>query len=291
MLEFVKKNTIYETVVGSTCYGLNTPGSDIDIKGICIPPKEYYFGLSTFEQQELSKDHIVYALKKFVNMAKDCNPNIIEMLYVDDKFIRKIDKYGQMLRDNRHLFLSTKARHTFSGYAFAQLKRIMNHRKWIMFKEERPKEEDFFRDKTRQTSNGVVDYQKFLEHDYDAALKKYNQYLSWKKNRNPERAVLEEKYGYDCKHGMHLIRLLRMGVEILTEGKVNVLRTDREELLDIRNGKWEYDKLVDYAEKLQDDVALIYDKSDLQKTPDYNKINKLLQDMTEEFLYGNHCRS
>lgn len=287
MLEFVKKNTIYETVVGSTCYGLNTPESDIDIKGICIPPKEYYFGLERFEQQELGKDHVIYALNKFVNLAKDCNPNIIEMLYVDDKFIRKMDKYGKMLRDNRHLFLSTKARHTFSGYAFAQLKRIKNHRKWIMFKEERPKEEDFFRDKTRQTSAGVVHYQKFLEHDYDVALKKYNQYLSWKKNRNPDRAILEEKYGYDCKHGMHLIRLLRMGVEILTEGKVNVLRTDREELLDIRNGKWEYDKLVDYAEKLQDDVALIYDKSDLPRSVDYNKINKLLQEITEGFLNEN----
>ena len=288
MLEFVKKNTIYETVVGSTCYGLNTPESDIDIKGICIPPKEYYFGLKTFEQQELGKDYIIYALKKFVNMAKDCNPNIIEMLYVDDKFIRKIDKYGQMLRDNRHLFLSTKARYTFSGYAFAQLKRIKNHRKWIMFKEERPKEEDYFRDKTRQTSSGIVHYKKFLEHDFDVAFKKYNQYLTWKKNRNPDRAVLEEKYGYDSKHAMHLIRLLHMGVEILTEGKVNVLRLDREELLDIRNGKWEYDKLVSYAEKLQDDVALVYDKSDLQKIPDYNKINKLLQEITEGFLNENN---
>ena len=75
-----------------------------------------------------------------------------------------------------------------------------------------------------------------------------------------------------------------MGVEILTTGKVNVLRLDREELLDIRNGKWEYDKLVDYAEKLQDDVALIYDKSDLPRSVDYNKINKLLQEITEGFL-------
>ena len=41
MEDFVLKNMIYKTVVGSTAYGLNTKDSDIDIKGICIEPKEY----------------------------------------------------------------------------------------------------------------------------------------------------------------------------------------------------------------------------------------------------------
>ncbi|MFA5049275.1 MAG: nucleotidyltransferase domain-containing protein, partial [Patescibacteria group bacterium] len=84
MLDFVESNTIYRTIVGSTCYGLNTPTSDIDMKGICIPPKEYYFGLKKFEQQENGKDDTTYAIKKFVSLARDCNPNIIEMLYVDE---------------------------------------------------------------------------------------------------------------------------------------------------------------------------------------------------------------
>jgi predicted nucleotidyltransferase len=284
MLEFVEKNTIYKTIVGSTCYGLNTAESDIDIKGICIPPKEYYFGLQTFEQQEIGKDHVIYALKKFVNMAKDCNPNIIEMLYVDDKFIQKITSHGAYLRENRDMFLSQKAKYTFSGYAFAQLERIKGHRKWIMFNEKEPKQEDFFCKKSRVVNGETIIYDHFREHEYDVALKKWNNYLKWKRERNPKRAILEEKYGYDCKHAMHLIRLLRMGIEILTEGKVCVLRNDRQELLDIRNGKWEYDKLVNYAEELQEDVTKAYEKSTLPKTPNYNKINELLQKITEDFL-------
>lgn len=285
MLEFVEQNTIYKTVVGSTAYGLNTPESDIDIKGICIPPKEYYFGLKVFEQQEIGKDQVIYAIKKFVRLARDCNPNIIEMLYTHPKQILYINQAGLKLRVNRELFLSKKAKFTFAGYAFAQLKRIKNHRKWIMFKESEPKPEDFFCTKHRKLGDGSTKpYEHFREHEYDVALKKWNQYLKWKKERNPDRAILEEKYGYDCKHAMHLIRLLRMGIEILTEGKVIVLRHDREELLAIRRGEWDYDKLVAYAEGLEKQLDEFYEKSTLRHSPDDKKIDKLLQEITEDFL-------
>ncbi len=42
---------------------------------------------------------------------------------------------------------------------------------------------------------------------YQADLKEYNSWLNWKKNRNPERKIIEDKCGWDTKHGMHLIRL------------------------------------------------------------------------------------
>ena len=43
MEDFVNKNLIYKTIVGSKAYGIDTPESDTDIKGITIAPKEYYF--------------------------------------------------------------------------------------------------------------------------------------------------------------------------------------------------------------------------------------------------------
>jgi predicted nucleotidyltransferase len=254
---------------------------------VCIPPKEYYFGLKTFDQQEIGKDQTIFSLKKFVKLARDCNPNIIEMLYTDNQYILFLNKYGQILRDNRELFLSRKAKFTFAGYAFAQLKRIKGHRKWITFKEKEPVEEDFWVTKYRPQKNGTTkSYEKFLEQEYKNAQKKWSQYLSWKKERNPARAELEEKYGYDCKHAMHLIRLLRMGIEILETGKVVVLRPDRNELLDIRNGKWDYDKLVSYAEGLEKKLDVLYETSILRHSPDDKKIDKLLQKITEDFLNG-----
>ena len=36
------------------------------------------------------------------------------------------------------------------------------------------------------------------ENAYRSAMKEWNSYKAWKTNRNPERALLEEKFGYDC---------------------------------------------------------------------------------------------
>jgi predicted nucleotidyltransferase len=287
MLKFVEDNLIYKIYSGSIAYGLNTPESDIDIRGITIPPLEFYLGLQSFEQQEISPDTVIYALRKFIRLANNCNPNIIEMLFVDKKDILFINKYGKLLRENRNLFLSTKARFTFGGYAFAQLKKIKGHRKWITNPQIKPEKKHFFKRKIAILEDGSKKpYMKFSETEYDLAMKKYHQYIEWKKNRNPDRAKLEDKYGYDCKHAMHLIRLLRMGCEILEKGTVIVKRPDRGDLLAIRNGKLSYGELIKQAEDYQNKLDELYKVSPLPKNPNSKEIEKLLIDITEEFLYG-----
>lgn len=282
---WVDKNTIYKTIVGSTAYGTNTPESDIDMKGICVPPIEYYFGGRVFEQQEFSADHTVFSLKKFVHLAQDCNPNIIEMLYTKEEHIILNTVWGESLRANRDMFLSKKARHTFGGYAHAQLQRIKGHRKWIMFKETEPKPEDFVIQKTKLDSTGQkITYDHFQEEQYKGALRHWNQYLEWKRQRNPARAILEEKYGYDCKHAMHLVRLLRMGIEILEHGLVLTYRPDAKELLDIRNGLLGYDDLIAYAEAMDLKLQQLYETSTLPHAPDMEKIDKWLISTTKDYL-------
>jgi hypothetical protein len=282
----VQRNKIYECIHGSNAYGLATPTSDVDKKGIFIPDKEYYFGMKEIEQQMYGPDHTLYALKKFVKLARDCNPNIIEILFCDFSDILFISKPGVLLRDNRHLFLSKKAKFTFSGYAFSQLQRIKGHHSWIMFGGHEPKPEDFQIEKSRKDSQGNnLLYTSFQEEAYKQALSKWHQYLDWKKNRNPLRSKLEEQFGYDTKHAMHLVRLLRMGREILSEGEVKVKRPDREELLAIRNGAWTYEHLLQEAEAMEKDLDIMYEKSNLPHTPDDKAIDKLLIQMTEEFLH------
>jgi hypothetical protein len=89
------------------------------------------------------------------------------------------------------------------------------------------------------------------ERRYRAARQHWEQFLRWQRERNPARAALEAEHGYDTKHGMHLIRLLRMGVEILATGDVNVRRDDAEELLAIRAGRLGYDELLEQADALE----------------------------------------
>lgn len=135
----VDQRTIVLVKHGSHAYGLATPDSDLDLKGVCIEPIQYHLGyLNRFEQEErlVHKGHphdkVTYSLKKFVRLASDCNPNIIEVLFGTEDNIVKIDDFGRELLAHRDCFISKKARFTFAGYAHAQLKRIETHRRWLL---------------------------------------------------------------------------------------------------------------------------------------------------------------
>ena len=133
-LNWLRSNTVYLARHGSHAYGTNTPTSDEDFKGICIPKKEYFLGsISRFEQAELKDpDTVIYEIRKFFNLASQCNPNIIELLHVDPQDYIYVDSIGEEILDNKDLFISKKIKHTFLGYSVSQLKRIVLHKKWIM---------------------------------------------------------------------------------------------------------------------------------------------------------------
>lgn len=60
-LQTVTDRTIFMTLSGSHAYGLNTPESDEDYRGVCVPTKEYLFGTKRFDQQEYpNEDKVVY---------------------------------------------------------------------------------------------------------------------------------------------------------------------------------------------------------------------------------------
>lgn len=270
-----KERAIYVTKHGSHAYGLNTESSDLDIKGVFVANMENYLGfLSKPEQIEehVPNDLVIYEISKFFKLAADCNPNIVEVLWTDEEDIIYCNDLGRSVKDLRQQFLSQRAKFTFSGYAIAQLKRIKNHYRWIKDPPTLPR-----------FSGG---YMSQLD---DSDREELEKYAEWKKNRNPARAALEEKFGYDTKHAMHLVRLMRMGHEILTTGKVNVKRDDREELLAIRNhGIWSYDQLVEYAESMDKKLTEVYNAktSPLPYTPDLQHLNKCCAEIVSSFDYN-----
>ncbi len=119
-------------------------------------------------------------------------------------------------------------------------------------------------------------------------MKEWQHYQSWKKNRNAARAALESQFGFDVKHGAHLIRLLRMGREILTTGKVNVWRgdIDAEELIAIRRGEWSYERLVEEAEAENARLEEIWQERSyvVPKSPDLEKLDALVVELIEAAL-------
>lgn len=121
---------------------------------------------------------------------------------------------------------------------------------------------------------------KFNKEEYKRAIEVHRDYWEWKENRNETRSELEEQYGYDTKHAMHLIRLLRMGGEILTEGIVRVKRPDAAELLDIRNGSMTYNEIVAYAEAMDLELQTLYKsgKAVIQKRVDVKRATEILME-------------
>jgi hypothetical protein len=124
---------------------------------------------------------------------------------------------------------------------------------------------------------------------YYTAMKEWSQYQEWKKHRNPARAEMEKKAGYDLKHAMHLVRLMRCGKEVLETGRVNVDRTniDADELKAILNGAWTFDQVEECAERMDTELGVLYEKSTLPKHPNMNKIKELCVEVVSEYLRDN----
>ena len=159
---------------------------------------------------------MIYGLAKFVRLALANNPNMLDILWADETDVLFVDEYGEALRAARDLFLSRKVAQTYAGYADDQLKRMETHYRWLHNPpDHQPSPPEFGAVSNSTGGFRFPDTQK--ERAYRAALKHWQNFQTWRANRHPERAALEAVYGYDTKHAAHLLRLYRMGIEILSE--------------------------------------------------------------------------
>ena len=298
---------IYETLHGSRAYGLARAGSDWDYKGIIVGPTAWYLGFQDSpEQLTLGPDHMRFEIRKFMRLAARSNPTLLEVLFTHPEDHQTMTAAGERLLAARESFLSKRVKDSFGGYALSQLKRIRTHRRWLL---EPPKAaptragfglperavvprdqmgaaEAMRQDGRIEDADLSPNFLDMLDRErrYKAAQKTWSQYQTWLKHRNPKRSALEAKFGYDTKHALHLVRLLRMGAEILETGTLTVRRTDRDELLAIRDGAWSYDELVEQAEQLSVRVEQAAAISTLPEDPDEAALSSLCVEIVEEVL-------
>lgn len=243
--EIVPSNTVLLGYVGSIAHGTYVPKNDPDsiddkdIMGVCVGPIESYFGLGHFEQKQVQMgewDSVVYEIRKFFRLLLKQNPNVIGLLYLKKENYIHISDAGQMIIDNKNLFVSKQAYRSFTGYAYSQLHRM-----------------------THSACEG---------------------YMGAKRKR------LVETFGYDCKNAAHLIRLLRMGIEFLTDGKMYVFREDAPELKDIKSGKWELERVKEEADRLFKLSQEAYIRSELPVHPKTREAEELLIKILKLEIYN-----
>jgi predicted nucleotidyltransferase len=101
-----------------------------------------------------------------------------------------------------------------------------------------------------------------------------------------KRKALVDKYGYDTKNASHLIRLLKMGIEFLSTGQLNVFREDAPLLVDIKTGGWPLEKVQAEADRLfkLSEEALV--RSKLPDAPDVARIESVVMDILHNYICG-----
>ena len=138
----MKYSLLFKCIVGSTVYGTNTEKSDTDVKGVYIQSNDDILGLNYKDFVNVTDDEVYYEIRRFVDLLSSANPSVLEMLFVEDKFVLYCHPSFQILRDNKHLFLTKKCKDSFGGMAIAQIKKakgtdkMMNWEKSQMVRKE-----------------------------------------------------------------------------------------------------------------------------------------------------------
>ncbi|MCB9194932.1 MAG: nucleotidyltransferase domain-containing protein [Flavobacteriales bacterium] len=336
---------IFECISGSRAYGLQTPTSDTDIRGVFVLPENQFYSLDYVSQvNNETNDIVYYELRKFVELCLNNNPNILELLNVpEDCVLYKHDLFDRFQASD---FLSKRCEKSFANYAYAQIKKARGLEKKIVnpVDEIRKTPLDFclvyhegksiplskyleikviqqedcglaripnMKDCYNIYHSNEIPYKGIMKSDqaYDIALssipkgeeplvmmyfnldgystycKKYREYWDWVEKRNEDRYETTINYGknYDSKNMMHTFRLLNMAKEIAESKEINVFRKDRELLLAIKAGEFEYDKLLEKAEALNSVLEDLYKQSDLPELPDKIYINQMMIQVRKEF--------
>jgi len=135
MKSLENKKIIYEIVSGSTCYGLNTPESDIDIRGVYLDSQEDFTWNKSEQVSDKRSDIVYYEFSKFIRLLSNGSPEMIEFLFTPKEHVRICDPLFQKIIDNKDLFMSQRLFHSFSGYAYAQISKAKGqNKKWHLEK-------------------------------------------------------------------------------------------------------------------------------------------------------------
>jgi uncharacterized protein len=226
-------NLCYETMMGSVAYGVSSESSDIDVYGICLPPKDTVFPhlageilgfgtqlkrFDTWQEHHVAAldatwDFQIFGIVKFFQLAMENNPNVVDAIFTPRRCVLSSTAIGEYIREHRTDFLHKGSWHKFKGYAYSQLNKIRT------------------------------------------------------KAPTGKRAELVAEHGFDLKFAYHVVRLLLEVEQILVARDLDLER-DREQLMAIRRGEWTLEQLEQWAQDKEKALEAVYQTSTVPHGPD-----------------------
>lgn len=277
MLNFVNRPCLI-ALTGSRLYGIDTVDSDYDRIGVCIPPKDYLYGLKTFEQTISKTDNsesTVYSLLKFFKILMNGSINALEALYSTEYMA---DAKGEKLISQREIFLSKKFIKSILHYAQNELGRAKSTTQVV-------DSGDNSKDELFERFVNVFQLDRFQR---SSALALVNEVapivktISTKHKVGDKRRSLIDKHGYDTKSAANYVRLLSQAVELLTEGKLIFPRKEEKVLRSIRNGELGIDYIEGMGKYLIQSVNMLMPNSKLPEVAPTEPIHRLYMELIDE---------
>ncbi len=130
----IQHKIIYSGIVGSHAYGLNTPKSDIDIRGVFLSDNKDILLLNNYVDQvsDDTNDTVYYELNSYDELLFNNNPNILELLYIPKDKIKHQSPLFEEFIKYRDSFLTKRCKDTFGGYSISQIKKAKGLNKKIV---------------------------------------------------------------------------------------------------------------------------------------------------------------
>lgn len=245
-LKWVPDNLVYEVQTGSVSYGASSGDSDTDIVGIAMNPKSDFFPNQAGHIYGFGDAYIPFTTWQHHHVQHDGDEY--------DLTVYGIAKWFTLLAENNPNMIDI----LFSPLHCVRVNSLIAQhirRSRALFLHKGSKH-------------------KFIGYAY-AQLKKIE-----KKEKEGKRAAIIEKYGYDVKYAMHLVRLALQCEQILSEGDLDLMR-NADLLKAIRSGEWTEDQVKKFFSDKEKHLEELYEKSELPHGPQIDKIKALLIECLE----------
>jgi hypothetical protein len=275
-----------------------------------MPCEEMVYGFQRCEEVDLSikdkdgtgrntekaVDFKLHEYRKFVRLAMQNNPNILHVLFADEKNVLFVEPWGRELLLRAEIFPHKGAHHRFVAYADSQ-------RHKMRIKPERYKElqqglevlEGQDESRTMGEFRGVPPFvgpgpsgkhMRVGDINIETGfyLKRAKKMIRERLNKATNRVELFTKYGYDTKFASNLIQLLMEGIELMRTGRIQMPLAYRQEILDIKAGKHSGERIQEWADELIEEAREAYEHSKLPANPRSEEIEQMTVAAVKVFL-------